>query len=272
MPAYLGSYGRLVPFAHWREGQSVSGEIKGTFYRTLAGNRVYARSLGFHRSWDLSTSDLDPADAAGVELLLRGGYGPGPHVLIDPNAQVTNVITPGRSLSIPEELGSVVQGATPGNGLFVPAGLRVPSVRSIASEVVLWLHAAVLPGTPITASVYVTPGSKVRLRYAKGGLFFADGPILSRRGSSDAVMQRQYETTTPPDGAEWAYFVVTGATNVAAPAVTWTDSLMPWSPGSGSENAVITGWSKDYDHASPVASDRRDADFKVAISEVGRGS
>ena len=272
MAAYLGSYGRLVPFAHWREGQSVSGEVDGTFYKTLGGNRVYARSMGFHRSWDLSTSDLDPADAAGVELLLRGGYGPGPHVLVDPNSQVTNVISPGRSLSIPEQLNSVIEGGTAGNGVALPTGLRVPSVRSVGSEVVLWARAAVIPGTPITASVYVTPGARVLLRYARGGLFFADGPTLTRRGASDGVMQRHYETTTPPDGAEWAYFVVRSTTNVAAPAVTWTSTLMPWSPGNGSENVVITGWSKGYSHASSEENDRRDANFKVTVSEVGSGS
>lgn len=273
MPAYLGRPGAYVEFAHWREKQSVSGSRPTSTRTTLGGNRVAFRSARSHREWDLQATEIDQEEAVGIETLVLDGLGPGPHRLIDPHAQVTNVITPerslvGRSASLEGVSGSVVDSGT----VQTPEGAVVPSVRSGGGAVTLFTRAPVIPGKPVTASVHTSPGSTIVVKAAGlDGVFIRD--LGTIRGSGvGAVVRSHLSVESVPSDSWFVYFQISGATRIAAPAVTWTNELLPWSVGQGCDSVVITKWDKDYSNAAPQSGARRDVNISVTAMEVGLGA
>lgn len=273
MPAYLGRPGAYVEFAHWREKQSVSGSRPTSTRTTLGGNRVAFRSARSHREWDLQATEIDQEEAVGIETLVLDGLGPGPHRLIDPHAQVTNVITPERSLvGRSAALDGVIGSAVDSSPVRLPGGAIVPSLSSGGGSVTLMTRAPVMPGKSATASVHVSPGASVKIKVAgRDGVFLRDLATVNATGSDD-ISRVGYTYKVVASDAWYLFFEVTGATRIAAPAVTWTDEILPWSVGQGCDSVVITKWDKDYSNAAPQSGARRDVNISVTAMEVGLGA
>lgn len=268
--AFLGPLGGLVEFVHYK-GSSGSQEAREASFKTTLGGARKAflePDLGL-REWSVSTAGLGPEEFAGFELLTAGAYGPPPFRWIDHIAQVTNAITPRKSL-----FQAGVSGGTsgPGGMLTGADGTRHPvSLNASAGTVYFAQDTPVLPGLPVTGSVYATSGAKVHLHIRD-----AAGAILTNISTTATTAgQRLVLTATAPAGAVSARLAVAASTNpgtVAGVAITWTDKPMPWSKGRGAEKVVIHGISDDVQDADPDSDNGRIVDFSFTVTEVGDGA
>src|SRR5690606_22099774 len=101
----------------------------------------------------------------------------------------------------------------------------------------------VLPGSRVTASAWGGGAGRVRLTFldAVGSqVLEANSPL------GGSVPVRAHVSAVVPTGAVSARFYVTASVSqVARPAITWTDSLQPYGDGQGCAKAVVHSVSRD---------------------------
>lgn len=271
MSAWLGPLGNMIEFAHYKGSASADLDRDVKFTTTIGGGRFGQTSptTGL-RTWSLSATHMDPTQWAGFDLLTMGAYGD-QHRFLEPLSLVTNVISPLRSLpGLGGNLNGTAGDALAGGLLTTPDGARVPSVVSGGGAVYLRFDAPVMPGEVFTVSVYMSSAGTAILNFVDaGGNYVSGAGGLTKPGTGSVV--RAYKTETAPPGAAAAYLTITGASVIAAPALSWTKTLMPWARGRGCEKAVIHGISD-----STVLAGRWDrqqvADFNFTVTEVGVGA
>lgn len=273
MSAWLGPLGNMIEFAHYKGSASADLDRKVTFTDTIGGGRFGQASPATGlRTWSLSATHMDPSQWAGFDLLTMGAYGD-QHRFLEPLSLVTNVISPLKSLpGLAGSTAGVTGNIIAGGLMATDDGLRLPSIVVSRGSAFIQCNAPVIPGVPITASVYAQ-GSSVALIIR---FFDADGKLLQSPwmpvvNTTPGPMKRISGTRIPPAGAAYADIAVSAATAFSAPAITWTSQLMPWSRGRGCEKAVIHGISD-----STVLAGRFDhqqiADFDFTVTEVGDGA
>lgn len=273
MSAWLGPSGNLIEFAHYKGSASADLDRKVTFTETIGGGRFgQASPTTGLRTWALSATHMDPSQWAGFDLLAMGAYGDQVRFL-EPLALVTNALSPLKSLpGLGGNTPGVAGDALAGGLALTEDGARVPSLLSGGGLVSLGNNAPVVPGRKITGSFYAR-GSAVKITF---GFFDSEGAYLTGIGglttdAPAATLKRHSLTVTVPSGAAAAYLTVTGASVVAAPAITWTSKLMPWSRGRGCDKAVIHGISDSTVLAGHFER-QQIADFDFTVTEVGDGA
>lgn len=274
MGAFIGPLGGLIEATQWQEKQSVSTGASPSFFTGLDGARtafvqpVAGRVL---REWDVSMSGADPERAAAFQALVLGAYGVGPFLLVDPLAQVTNLLTPRQSLVDPVTLSGGVSQAravVPGLG-SMPAALT-----SAGAAARFGAGTPALPGRAVTVSAWVVSPQSVTVT---AQCMTASGSWTN--GAS--------ATATALAGGRWVSVTVTPAAGsaqvdlriqsgnrdtVACPAITWTRQPMGWSPGRGAAQVVVSGLREDFDRADPHAGGERRIDYTATVTEVGSGA
>lgn len=196
-----------------------------------------------------------------------------PWVWVDPYAQVTNMFSPEQSVLLP---GSWVGADSYEGGTAVTTDgvFAVRTLTSLAGGSMdfgyrdgVADHPAVVPGTPVTASVFARGAGSVHLAFLDwaGAVLGAELPAVY----SHAGLSRVSVTATPPDGAATARLRVTGASQTAMPALTWTSDLAEWSTGHGCNRVVIQGLSESVSYATTSALGLRRTGLNFTVREVG---
>lgn len=248
---YLGSLGRLIEIKCPTSLQSSrSGGF--AFATTLEGN-VKAQALpGGCRTWDVELGRLTtPQDLQALEQFVNGAWGSGPCVFVPADATVTNVLPP--AIADCDPVAGMSSNNAPDGPLLTPDGWAARSVRNNVPSSDLWFGADFIPlvgGTPVTAGAYLLgDGAYLSLRW-----YDASGGSLGSRNSavvaSANTVVRSWVTGTPPDGAVSFRLRAVNAVQGAWPTATFTDKLMPPSPGHGCLRAVVHGMSKDVVRAT----------------------
>lgn len=241
MSSYLGSLGRLVPVV-CAVGVAQAPDRPGSMGVTLGGRRFSRTAPRGHRSWSLSSSDLDsPSELAPVQLFASGAWGDGPFWWLSPWAVAVNALTPGGSVLRYADLAGGTVGAPvqavdgtwfPASAVSTTAGINAVA-RSVARG-----YTAVPTGTPYTASLYVSAGQRVRVSEFNSSL----GVTLRSVQSPAAVgsgLTRVSVSSTAGAGTTALRVDVLGAGVSAGAALSLTPGLVAWGVGDGCEEAIV---------------------------------
>lgn len=246
MPVYLGSLGRLVKLPYVGS-QQVQSEERYTPSVTLEGKRKAQVKPKGPRTWALSADHFRPNEHSLLSQFADGVWGAGPFVFVSADAPHTNLLTPGAASCDP---GLIVATSFVSNGgpAEVEPGLWVGrSYLNTSSSINMAFPARtpVIPGQPVNGSAYVRgAGMKVNISFWDAADQFISSASSSGSGSASS-WSRLSVTRTPPSNAVRVAVYATGAGRGAAPAVTWSDKVLPWSDGQGCEKAVVSSMSRD---------------------------
>lgn len=266
--ALFGTPGRIIEFFPWENDQSVDHRRSLSVHDTVGGGSFAFRGKRTRRTWSLKNDDLSPEEYRDIELMMYDVHGPGPFWLIDQEARATNALTPSQSLpGLHGELSGYLGSVSASAPLEMPDGFYAPSATATGA-VYFRPGVPVLPGTPMTFSIYASQGATGAIDF-----YSSSGSLISRAGTmfsqGSGSIRRFHRTATPPPGAATVYFTVTSSTMVAAPAVTFTSSLRPWSVGKGSSNVVVSSWERSFEVMSTLSTDRQLVSVSMEVEEVG---
>lgn len=246
--AYLGPLGEMFMFAHMR-GKRVTKTARSTTYKTTLGGRVRAQvSPLVLREWDCELPFSVPADVNRFKGLATGLYGLGPFSWVPVEATVTNALSLGGSLPGPAHR-SWTGTAEPAGAWRVPdLGMVRHSLAADGSTVSL-ADAQVHPDFPVTGAVYVTGGRVVLQVRDAAGLILKTGVKEVPAGPSPVRVA--VTVTALPANAASARLVVSGATQLGLPSISWTDKACSWLPGAASNSVVVEGFDSDLMQLNP---------------------
>lgn len=267
MTVYLGTLGRLVELWSTPSAQ-VQAEDRYSFTTTLEGRRKsQVRSAG-RRTWSLSAQSADPRESASLQQFADGVWGPGPFVFVSADAPATNLLTPGAASCDPA---LIIATAFISNGgpAEVEPGLWVGrSYLNTSGSINMAFSARtpVIPGRAVTGSVYVRGAAmKANISFWDAAGQFISSASSSGSGSASA-WSRLSVTRTPPANAVRLSVYASGAGRGAAPAVTWSESVLPWSDGQGCDKAVVSSSSRDL---AVTGMNGTFSNLSFTVSEVG---
>lgn len=250
---YLGSLGRMIGIK-CPASQNVQAEDRHSFSTTLEGRRKAQVRQAGRRTWSLQTSDATtPAEHSLLSQFASGAWGNGPFAFVSADAPHTNLLTPGAA-SCDLSLISSTAFISNGGPAEVEPGLWVArSYLNTSSSINMAFPARtpVIPGRPVTGSAFVRgAGMKLNISFWDAADQFISSYASSGSGSASA-WSRLSATRTPPANAVRVAVYATGAGRAAAPAVTWSESVLPWSDGQGCEKAVVSSMSREQVLAAP---------------------
>lgn len=265
---WIGHPGALLPLP------GVKGELSRTVERSVsyavsaAGVRRAYRSARRAplREWKVTIPGMMADEAAALHELLM--HTDPPFVWVDPWARVTNVLTPaaaGLEATVPV-LPQVGRQPLDGGG-FAAIGAANPS-----GVVVRVQPAPVVPDLPVTVSAYLAasgPGYVAAVLLDSSGTPIAS-PVNSASVTGTDVMRRASVTLSGlPVNAAAVEIRVHGASVVARPAVTWTESVREYGPGGGAGQVVLSGLDEAVEDALLAVGKRRRAAATFTVTEVG---
>lgn len=275
---WIGHPGSLHPIIDFGEesvtddiAQSVEVDMDGTRHVRVARHRPL-------RSWRLAVPDAHADQLAPLRALLTATLPP--YVLITADAQVSNVLTPERSvmsdLITPSALG--LAGAwVKEDGTWATITRTNPSAMFGALGLVRIGPAPVPPtftGRPVTISCQLatarTAGAYVILDWldAAGAQVGAGVDGVAVAGMD--MLRRSSVTATPPAGAVALRIGVAYAEVLAEPQVTWTGAVIPeWTVGNGADQVVPTDHSRSTSMAVPDSRSLRRSSHDISLMEVG---
>lgn len=269
MTAYLGAAGSLVPF---KCPSSVGiGAARPSSARLTLGGRVKVqRGALSRREWSVDIGTATPDEIANLQALELGGTPP--WVWVEPYAQVTNMFSPEQSVLLSgtySGAGWVEGGAVSVDGASAPrsashstGGTVDFGFRGGVSD-----RPVVVSGVPVTVSVYARGAGVFGVSWRD----WANAVISeSTTAYSSATLTRQSRAgLVPPAGAATARVWVTGAFQVAMPALSWTRDLGVWSVGRGCNRVVLEGLSEAVQIAAVSDPSLRRSGLSFTVREVG---
>lgn len=271
MSAWIGPVGGLVEVLQYKGGLSVETARPSSTKATLGGRVKVQRGPRSRRVWSASVDGVSPVEAAGL-LSLEAGSTP-PWVWVDPYAQVTNMLSPEQSvLSAGSWFGA---DAYEGGAAVTADGLlAVRTLTSLAGGSMDFAYRdgapdypAVVEGVPVTGSAYVRGTGSVHVEFLdwSGAVIGTEFTATYTHGD----LARASVTATPPEGATSARLYVTGASQAAMPALTWTPAVAGWSTGHGCNRAIVEGLSEAIEFASATDPDMRWQSLNFTVREIG---
>ena len=270
MTAYLGNPGSLVR-VECPSVQSKDSQRPARYLNTIGGTTFAQVGPRTKRSWEVRLpATSTPAEVATWQAFVEGEFGLGPWWFVPEVAATTNVMSARGSVL---DTGVVQSGSSVNGGPFTlpdgqvagrswlvgPANVFLPWVDGLQ-------YTPVVPGVPVTGSVFVQgAGARFRLRF-----YAADGSISRTIGdayASGSQAQRLVLSATPQQGEALCLLMVDSAQcRVARPAISWTDSVRPWSVGAGAPAVHVAGYSEDVTLAVPG---REMVGVSLTVQEVG---
>lgn len=264
---WLGHPGHLlrVDGGHGRLARSWASPV--TVHDGRAAPRyAHASTRRQPRSWDVTVENSFVEEVNGLHELATGLSGP--FMLVDPWAQVTNVLTVEASLVQAPGLERVGGFDLAGGGHVASAALN--STATAATAIAAG-DGPVLPGGTVTGSMWLASAfaARVRVRFLdadQNSLSVHDGPAVTGMDR----MRRSTVTATAPAGAVAARVGAVGGQYHARAALTWTDTPTEWGIGGLAQQCVIEEVGDDVHHAvpGPSASLRR-LSVSFRVTEVG---
>lgn len=270
---YLGTPGRMVGIK-CPSSQSVEHEDRYTFEPTLEGKRKgQVRKIG-RRTWNLGTSEATtPKDTALLSEFAGGAWGAGPFWFVSADAPSTNLLTPDAAMCrdwVPDSVNIQPGGPVDlGADGWAPSSIRSYAPTEVGGGQEIYLGSdrlPVLPGVMVTGSAWVKGASgRVRLYW-----YGPDGGAPIGTTTSELVatttMTRLHVSARPPVGAVSVRLVAWNVEQAARPAVSWTDTLQPWSDGQGCPKAVVHGVSRSLTLTGPIGTYSSQS---YTVTEVG---
>lgn len=261
---YLGTLGRMVG-VKCPSSQSVEPASRYGFDQTLEGRvKAQARPVG-RRTWSLQLGEATtPQDHSTLSAFANGAWGPGPFVFVSADASVTNLLTPAQSVCDR----SLVYGATlPGGPMLCGDQWAAQSWMDDPLNTI-WFNrdsAPIWEGQTVTGSAWVLgAGARVQLQF-----YGPEGPMGVYQSDvwGNAVSPvRSVLTMEAPAGATSVRLRAGGALRAAMPAITFTDTVQPWSDGQGCLKAVVSAFSRDQVLAVPGSTF---SNVSFTVTEVG---
>lgn len=276
---WLGYPGGLHPVVDLGE-ESVTDDIAVSTFEPLGGGRrVFVPRARPLRSWSLSIPAAHADEVAHLRTLLAATMPP--YTLVTADAQVSNVLTPERSV-----MGGLLQGSlslagswpiesASGGGWSTVTGLN-PAAAGGAQGLVRIGPAPIPPlwtQRPVTASVLLatarTAGAYVVLDWLDAAGAQVGAGVNGNSVTGMDALRRSSVTATPPWGAAACRIGVVYAEVVAQPQVTWTDAVIPeWTVGNGADRVVVTSSSRSTSMAVPDAYALRRGDHSYTLMET----
>lgn len=262
MTTFLGPVGSLIPVKCASQLTS-SGGRQVSFGDTLGKRKAFLGQVRA-REWSVDIGLAKPAELSGLRWLAENVHAP--MVWYPPDAVVGNIVTPAQGdftvrahnglegPLVEVEPGVWVKSALPSGGTSV-AFPRANGVR---------MPAPVVQGVPVTASAWLR-GSNARVQLVWWSADQVNLGSVSSTVSSGAEFRRVHVTAVPPMGAVGLTCELTG-TQVAGPAVTLTDKLLPYSPGRGATRVVTHGLA---DAIIRATENQQLQSLSFTVSEVG---
>ena len=217
------------------------------------------------RQWVIGLDMCTPDEIAGLHELLMSPAAS--LMMVDPWAQVTNVLSPEASVFV--GAGTPIGGYDIQGGGHVTRAVSNPAaVDSLAYLGSGW--APVIPGRPVTASALVAgtlqPLVTLWWRDAKGSLISTthDSPRVPAGLGS---LRLASVTATPPANAVAATVTPAYAQVAARAQITWTDTVHEWGIGGAALRCVIEETSDAIEYAVPGGIRR--TSHAITVTEVG---
>lgn len=223
-----------------------------------------------YRVWDFQLSDaLSRQYSLLHELLVTD---PGPHVMVDPHTQVTNVLTPEASvLTRQTNYARAGRWRVEGGG-WVSSALLNPAA-SPTNEAQVWAGAGPVnpEGGPHTASMLIASNYEADVQIV---FVDANNSILTWFASAPSTgydfLRRVSVTATPPPNTVAAHVVARRAEVVAQASLTWTEHPTDWTIGGLAQRCVITGVSDTVQQAGFGTNEsRRRVSVSFSVNELG---
>lgn len=263
MSSFLGPLGSLIPMK-CASRLAVSGGRDVTLARTLGSQKAFLGQVRA-RQWDVVIGLAKPAELSGLSWLAE--YSDEPLVWYSPDATVGNILSPDLSgLYGPVHDGMEGPLIEVEPGVFVKSALPEVDVGYFAMPRISPVGSIPVPvpaGATVTASMWVRgPDARVSITWwdaLKNSVGFAGSDYLNL-----PEFERISVTAVAPPGATGLTMSLRG-TQVAGPAVTLTDELMPYSPGQGAFRTVVHGLDKEVLRATTV---QQLSALSFVISEV----
>lgn len=258
MAGYIGALGQLIPVGCPNEEASTSGVRQAT--RELpSGSLVAFESPKARRVWDISTATMTPAELVGWQMIARRTPVKPPYFWLSTYATTTNTLPPDASLCATDSISW--------SGMSTSAPLSLPDgTVAYSSAVVLtpdtslglpysrvrgaYDRVPVVPGVKVTASAYCASSfaSTVAQRFMSVDFFTAAGTLLRSDKApippGATITRVAVEGATPPAGAAYCTLFFMNASQVANPAVSFTEKVQPWGIGDGCVSATVSGFSQ----------------------------
>lgn len=272
MVAYLGSPGNLIR-VHDPADQSKDSQRPARYMSTIGGTTFAQVGPRTKRTWDVRLPRIStPAEVATWQAFVEGEFGNGPWWFVPEMAASTNLLSPRGSLldtRIPQD------GVTDGGRMVLPDGgvAGRSAVVEFGNRFFPWVDSyefvPVIPGLPVTGSVWVDGPVGVRMRIR---FYNADGEPLRTYGDAhkqSSEVERLHLSDVAQEG-EFLVLVLVDHPDqvfrVARPAISWTADAVPWSVGAGAPKVHIAGMSEDVTLAVPG---REMVGASLTVREVG---
>lgn len=250
--------------------------------RTSVSGVVYAQRRGSRsrRTWSVSADQVAARDHAYISQLADAQNGPRTVVWYSASAVVGNILSPAVAAMGADQL---VDSRMAGGSVVVRDMVDAPAPRwdgrvldtitqTSTSIISIGGDIPVPDETDATASVHVTAQAGVRPQLVLRE-YDPQGVMVKEhwaQGALDAALQRISVTIRTDPRTVVLRMGTVGALRTAAPAVTLTDHLTPWTEGMGCLTAIVdeVSWSPIHGLYAGNAGDRIGS-RSFTITEVG---
>lgn len=276
MSAYLGPVGMLTRLK-CASSLRVADEDP-VRYRVSVGRRRYAQVMApgrTLRTWDVSWFEGTTTEMVSiVDQLSRGLAGPGPFVYYSEQAAASNILTPQESAVPPDYTGQMSGGSVTVSDPSTPRwdGRVLSTVTQTSSSVVPVGGRVPVPDeTPLTASAYLTAqaGTRPQLvlrQYDPQGVMVREHRA---QGAVNAALERVHLTIATDPRTVTVQLATIGVLRTAAPAISLTDRLVPWTRGQGCRAVMVSRPAESVWRAVQHTGEARRSGFDFTITEVG---
>lgn len=277
---YLGPVGSMSPVLLTVAEDEKRDARHGT--RTSVSGVVYAqrRPQRSRRTWSVSADQVAARDHAYISQLADAQSGPRTVVWYSASAVVGNVLTPAvAAMGADQLVGSrMAGGSVVVRGMVhAPApqwdGRVLDTITQTSTGIMSFGGDVPVPDeTDVTASVHVTAQAGLRPQlvvreYDPQGVMVKEHRA---QGALDAALERVSVSIVTDPRTVVLRMGTIGALRTAAPAVTLTDTLTPWTEGMGCLTAIVdeVSWSPAHGLYAGNAGDRIGT-RSFTITEVG---
>lgn len=250
MAGHIGTLAHLLPALPTREAP-VAANDRFALQEAADKRWAFVQSRGPRlRTWQVDSTALTSEQAGALAELAEGAWGYGPFIFVPCPAHSSNVLTPAQSL---------LEGVANGGPVALPGGGAAPRSVVGGASVTLADRVPVIPGKPVTVSLFMAGGSATVSFKNLAGSTVGSRPLTP----TGNLMQRVTVTTpSVPATARYATITATGYTTLARPQLSWTAEPVPWAAGGGAAQVVIQ-------NSSPTPTRGGWSNANTQIVEVG---
>ena len=249
---FLGPVGGLreLKCASTLEAGAANESVASIVADLDGGEHVQLRVRRPSRVWQVGVGSARPEDMVALHQLERVQRGRSLFAYYPEDSQVENMLDPEASLMDVRRWTDVTQG---GARVLPGSGLPGPRFEESAATPMdgTWAHLSNIPvplERTITASIYLTPYvgmaahfwvDELRMDGSTLRVYKASTPVATGANADETTLRRIAHTFTTSPETVAITFGVSRAATVVAPALTLTDTPLPWMVGAGCVSAVL---------------------------------